>query len=268
MAKPTDAVGSETLQELAHRLEGLDVDELRRLTQSFLVFGVESPQMQLAQRALRRAERPDPRRPRRPFEVSLRVRVDLSQTRPPVWRRLALSSSLTLDELHNVLQAAFGFTDSHLHRFAVGPSVYDDTSALYLCRWDLEDGETDGIDEREVRVDELLVDPGDRLLYLYDYGDGWELSLTLENVLDRADDEPPARCIAGRRSGPPEDCGGPWGFEELVESGEWDLEFDLEAIDDDVRHALDGGRAVPPLVLELVSTLPPGEKAEELYDLV
>lgn len=264
MPKPTHAVRSE-MQQVEQRLQGLDVDELRELTQSLLTFGAESPQTQLAQRALRQAERPDPRRPRRDIGVTLRVRGDLSSTRPPVSRRLDLSSSLTLDQVHAVLQAAFGFTDSHLHRFAVGPSLYDDDSALYLCRWDVEDGETNRIDEREVRIDELLVDPGDRLLYVYDFGDDWTVSIKLEKVIARGQDEPPARCLAGRRAGPPEDCGGPWGFEELVESGEWDLEFDLEATDDDVRHAVDGADSVPPLVMEVLSTLPPGETADELY---
>jgi hypothetical protein len=51
---------------------------------------------------------------------------------PPVWRHLDLSSALMLDDVHRILQAAFGFTDSHLHRFAVGPSMYDDASALHL----------------------------------------------------------------------------------------------------------------------------------------
>jgi hypothetical protein len=73
------------------------------------------------------AERPPPpsrRRPRRADAVTYRVRVDLSGTRPPVWRRLELSSSLFLDEVHDVIQAAFGWTDSHLHRFGSGPAYY------------------------------------------------------------------------------------------------------------------------------------------------
>ena len=105
-----------------------------------------------------------------------------------------------------MLQAAFGFTDSHLHRFAVGPSVYDDDSALYLCRWDVEDGETDGVDEREVRLDELLAEPGDGLLYTYDFGDDWEIALELEKVLERDDGSqgslrrrPAGRAAGGRR---------------------------------------------------------------------
>lgn len=267
MAQPRDAARAQVLREFEQRLAGLDLGELRQLTQSLLLFGAESAQAQLAQGALRRAHRPDPRRPRRDTEVTLRVRADLRDTKPPVWRRLDVSSSLMLDELHTVLQAAFGFTDSHLHRFAVGESVFDDASAVYLCPYDVEDGDTDGVDERDVGVDELLVTPGDRLLYVYDYGDGWRLTLKLEKVLDRGEGEPPARCVAGRRSGPPEDCGGPWGFEELVASGEWDLEFDLASTDDDVQHALVRGRGLPPLVAELVAAVPPGEVADQVYVL-
>ncbi|MGO8853730.1 IS1096 element passenger TnpR family protein [Mycobacterium sp.] len=49
--------------------------------------------------------------------MTLRVRVDLAGTKPPVWRRLELASELFLDEVHEIIQAAFGWTDSHLHRF-------------------------------------------------------------------------------------------------------------------------------------------------------
>ncbi len=228
----------------------------------------DAARRQLLERAFQPAERPDPRRPRREVAATLRVRAELKHTKPPVWRRLDLDSSLMLDELHAVLQAAFGFTDSHLHRFAVGPSVYDDDSALYLCRWDVEDGETDGVDEREVRLDELLAEPGDGLLYTYDFGDDWEIALELEKVLERDDTARRARCVDGRRGGPPEDCGGHWGFEELVAAGEWNVEFDLEATDGDVQHALEPGHGMPPLLAELYDLLPYTSADDELPDLV
>lgn len=109
------------------------------------------------------------RRPRRQQEVTLRVRVDLVGARPPIWRRLELSSSLYLDELHDVLQEAFDWDDTHLHRFAVG-STFDPGVEAYLCPFDEEEGEP-GVPTHEVRLDELLVEPGDRLDYVYDFGD-------------------------------------------------------------------------------------------------
>ena len=67
---------------------------------------------------------PSRRRPRRADVVSYRVRVDLNGTKPPLWRRLELASDLFLDQVHEVMQAAFGWTDSHLHQFGSGPGHY------------------------------------------------------------------------------------------------------------------------------------------------
>jgi Plasmid pRiA4b ORF-3-like protein len=61
--------------------------------------------------------RPSRRRPRRSDEVTYRVRIDLKDARPPIWRRLDVSSHLRLDEVHEIIQTAFEWTDSHLHRF-------------------------------------------------------------------------------------------------------------------------------------------------------
>lgn len=172
------------------------------------------------------------RRDRRPDAVTLRVRVDLQDVKPPIWRRLELSSHLTLDELHQVIQTSFGWTDTHLHRFACGPSVWDRSSEIYLCPFDVEEGEDEhGVPEEDVRLDEVLVEVGDRLLYAYDYGDGWEHVVRLESVLEPAADAPRARCTGGRRAAPPEDCGGFPGYEELQEAGEIEDEaLDLEQV--------------------------------------
>lgn len=67
---------------------------------------------------------PSRRRPRRSEVVTYRVRIDLSRTRPPLWRRLELASDLFLDQVHEVIQVAFGWTGSHLHQFGSGPGHY------------------------------------------------------------------------------------------------------------------------------------------------
>jgi hypothetical protein len=164
------------------------------------------------------AERPPPpsrRRPRRAAAVTYRVRVDLTGTRPPVWRRLELSSGLLLDEVHDVIQAAFGWTDSHLHRFGSGPSYYSKETEYYLCPFEVEEGEP-GIPEEQVRLDEVLREPGETLFYGYDFGDDWQHVIRLEAVLPRSEPAPLAVCTAGRRPGPPEDCGGVEGYELIV----------------------------------------------------
>lgn len=168
-----------------------------------------------------------------PTEVcGFRVRLDLRDTKPPVWRRLKLAGDLTLPQLHEVIQAAMGWTDSHLHRFRTDS---DYRSPYFVTNFDLDEGE-DGVLEDDVRLDQLVAAEGDRLFYEYDFGDGWDHMLTVEQVLD----EPPARvrCTGGRMACPPEDCGGPGGYQELAAwvRGGYDESL-LPSTFDDAAHA-------------------------------
>src|SRR3954447_11113761 len=170
-----------------------------------------------------------------PSEVrGFRVRLDLHGAKPPVWRRLELPGDLTLPRVHDVIQAAMGWTDSHLLRFRTGQ---DHRSPYFVTHFDLEEGE-DGTLEDDVRLDQLVAEKGDELWYEYDFGDGWDHKLVVEAVLD----EPPpvARCTGGRMACPPEDCGGLGGYEELaawVRSG-YD-EAQLPQGFEDAEHAHD-----------------------------
>jgi hypothetical protein len=149
--------------------------------------------------------RPVPERTR-----GFRIRLDLHGAKPPIWRRLELPGDLTLPRVHVAIQAAMGWTDSHLHRFRMGN---DHRSPYFATEFDLDDGD-DGMPEHDVRLDQVIAEKGDELWYEYDFGDGWDHKLVVEAVLD----DPPAtvRCTAGRMACPPEDCGGIWGYEEIA----------------------------------------------------
>jgi Plasmid pRiA4b ORF-3-like protein len=168
-----------------------------------------------------RAAPPSRRRPRRPDVVAYRVRVDLKGAKPPLWRRLELSSDLLLDEMHQVIQEAFGWTDSHLHQFGSGPDLYSPETELYLCPFQVDEGET-GIPEEQVRLDEVLAEKGDKLYYCYDFGDDCQHVIKLEAVTAREtggagpDPAPRAVCTDGRRDGPAEDCGGVYAHELIT----------------------------------------------------
>ena len=152
--------------------------------------------------------------PPRDVPACYRVRVDLDGARPPIWRRLEVSSDLTLAELHEVLQTAMGWTDSHLHHFTGGP-LRDHTVLPFLTDFDEEEGD-EGTHERDVRLDQVLDDVGGRLSYEYDFGDGWDHTIRLERVDPFDESAPRARVIAGRRACPPEDCGGIGGYSEVL----------------------------------------------------
>jgi len=127
-------------------------------------------------------------------------------------RRVELASDLFLDEVHDAIQAAVGWTDSHLHEFASGPEFRGPETERYLCPFEREDAGP-GVPEEDVRLDEVLTDPGDKLFYLYDFGDGWEHVIELEATAPRDDTAPRAVCLDAQRDAPPEDCGGVGGYQ-------------------------------------------------------
>jgi Plasmid pRiA4b ORF-3-like protein/Domain of unknown function (DUF1841) len=135
------------------------------------------------------------------------VKVSLRGARPPIWRRLRLPAATTLAQLHLVIQAAFGWEDAHLHAFEVDGRRY---SRPDFELWD------EAADEGKARLRDLASRPGARLRYTYDFGDSWEHDLLVEDILP-PDGVKRAVCLAGRRAGPPEDCGGMWGYAELCE---------------------------------------------------
>ncbi len=139
-----------------------------------------------------------------------RVRLDLQGAKPPVWRRLELPGDMTLPRVHDVIQAAMGWTDSHLHRFTTSS---DPRASYFLTQFDLDEGD-EGILEDDVRLDQVVAAKDDRLFYEYDFGDGWHHVLKVEEVLDTP--PPTARCLTGKLACPPEDCGGLGGYEELA----------------------------------------------------
>lgn len=160
--------------------------------------------------------RADLRRPRRTAAVVYRVRVDLDDAQPAIWRLIDLRSDLTLDIVHQVLQVAFDWTDSHLHRFSLGGDPSDAGSQSFLCPFDLEE-EEDGVAAAVTRLDEALTEPGDVLHYVYDYGDNWGLTLRLEEVLPADGGGRSAVVVDGERAAPPEDCGHRLDAESLAE---------------------------------------------------
>ncbi len=194
------------LEQLAAALSGLTMSEIEETLQG--LFTARTPVAGLFELQ----PPPSRRRPRRSEVVTYRVRIDLSRTKPPLWRRVELASDLFLDQVHEVIQVAFGWTDSHLHQFGSGPRHYGPETEHYLCPFQVEEGAT-GIPEEDVRLDEVLADVGDKLFYDYDFGDDWEHTIKLEAVLPRRDRGPVAVCVAGRRDGPAEDCGGVYAYE-------------------------------------------------------
>ncbi len=156
------------------------------------------------------------RHPRREVPATLRLYVQLEGSFPPMWRRVEVASDLGLDDLHDVLQVVFGWQDYHLYRFTTGPE--EDAGAAFACTADLAEGYDDerAVPTWDVRIDELLAEPGERLHYQYDYGDNWWLAIEVEDLVDGQIPPGRAMLLEGAGAGPPEDCGGIHGYRLLV----------------------------------------------------
>ena len=138
------------------------------------------------------------------------LKVTLLNTKPPIWRRILVDGSITLADLHEVIQAAFGWWNCHLHEFEIGRTRYGVSDP----DWDFG---PPTVDERAARLD-AVVAKGSSFHYTYDFGDDWRHKVTVEKVGHVEPGTAIPDCISGRRACPPEDCGGPWGYQELLES--------------------------------------------------
>lgn len=176
-------------------------------------------------------------------QVIYQLKITLEGIRPPVWRRLLVPADIELAGLHTVIQDAFDWWDYHLHQFEYkgeyfalpDPFNYDDEYAT---------------DYRGLQLNDLLLDPKDRLRYEYDFGDSWHHLIVLEKILPVQPGQTYPFCVTGKRSRPPEDVGGVWGYanfleiinnpdhEEYKEILEWaGGAFDPEAFDADEINA-------------------------------
>jgi len=136
------------------------------------------------------------------------IKVTLDGIRPPIWRRLLVPGLLSLKDLHDVLQVAVGWTDSHLHQFVARGTLYGRPDPAGFGRG--------CVNENGVRLDEVLKAEKDAMIYEYDFGDGWHHKVILEKILGGAVDGAAPSCAAGARACPPEDCGGVWGYANLL----------------------------------------------------
>jgi Plasmid pRiA4b ORF-3-like protein len=135
-----------------------------------------------------------------------RLKVTMRGFSPPIWRRFEVPSDITLKRLHTVIQLAFGWDDYHLFVFETPAGQYGSYDP------DLQIRSATG-----KKLSAVADSAGDKIRYEYDFGDRWELDILVEATHPAEPDVAYPRCIAGRRAGPPEDCGGVSGFYRLIE---------------------------------------------------
>lgn len=143
-------------------------------------------------------------------------KITLKGIKPPIWRRIQVPETYTFWDLHVAIQNAMGWEDYHLHEFtftlpvtkikvSIGIPMEDDLEETMLPGW-------------EINISDFFSLQNPNGDYCYDFGDGWQHSITLEKVLPREAGVIYPRCIDGKRACPPEDCGGIGGYAEFLEA--------------------------------------------------
>jgi len=153
------------------------------------------------------------RRPASKSDLLFQFKITLHDIKPVIWRRIQVRDC-TLGDLHDHIQAAFGWWNYHMHQFEIDGERYGPPSPDGL------DFGLEMIDEDGVRLSDLLPKSGKRAkwMYEYDFGDGWRHEIVFEGYpsIDKKTKYP--ICVEGERACPPEDCGGPWGYVEYLEA--------------------------------------------------
>jgi hypothetical protein len=167
------------------------------------------------------------------------IKITLSGSEPAIWRRFLIEPSANLFKLHQAIQNIMGWTNSHMHQYRKGKIFY---------------GKLDEEDENKFKIFQVFDKLKAKLVYEYDMGDGWEHILVLEKILPREDKIKYPICLEGAMACPPEDCGGIYGFYNLLEiiknpdheehedMMEWmgddfdPEEFNLDAINQDLKR--------------------------------
>jgi pRiA4b ORF-3-like protein len=175
------------------------------------------------------------------------VKITLKYVRPPIWRRVQVRGDITLAKLHEIIQIAMGWFDSHLHQFRMGKVYYGTPDIDEFSELNLKD-------DSKAQLGRVLTKLKQKLIYEYDFGDGWEHEILLEKILPPEPGVRYPRCIGGARACPPEDCGGTGGYANFLTAigdpnheehdeyldwigGEFDPEeFELDEVDAALKH--------------------------------
>jgi Plasmid pRiA4b ORF-3-like protein len=133
------------------------------------------------------------------------LKIELAWIEPTIWRRFIVPEDITLDRLHDVIQIVMSWMESHLHEFNIGGKRYTENP----------ESPEDNLEESPVRLNDVITKAGMEFSYVYDFGDDWMHKITVEKIMKTQPKNVNQIiwCIEGKRNCPPEDVGGPHGYE-------------------------------------------------------
>lgn len=137
------------------------------------------------------------------------IKVTLNDSKLPIWRRFLVPASISLHQLHTILQIVMGWTNSHLHQFIIDDEYYGEPEE--------EEGYSEDLmNEKRYRLNQFVSGKGFKFTYEYDFGDGWDHTVHVEAILPIRKGTQYPICLEGKRACPPEDIGGVEGYDDLL----------------------------------------------------
>ena len=143
-----------------------------------------------------------------PMTNILKLRIKIPDIEPEIWREILIKNDITFKKLHEIIQLSFGWTNSHLYNFDVNGILFSMPDKEF---------ENNDLDAKN-KITEFLIEKGQKALYTYDFGDYWEHEIEIVDVLKKEKGIRYPKCLDGRRNGPPEDCGGIPGYEDVIDA--------------------------------------------------
>lgn len=159
---------------------------------------------------------------KRPFKNVFQFKITLLGTKPPVWRRILVPGSYTFYDLHVAIQDAMGWTDSHLYCFEkrdIKGKPWD-YSVKVDCPYGVDEvfEEENTLYVTETPITQFFKKMGDKMIYIYDFGDNWNHEVLLEKILPKETNVKYPLCLGGKLACPPEDCGSIPGYYDCIKA--------------------------------------------------
>lgn len=142
---------------------------------------------------------------------TIQFKIKLEEINPSIWRRVVVPNHLSFFDLHLIIQVAMGWEDTHLYHF--------DYNGKHILESDKEGNlpKKSDVDCEKLFLNNAGINVGDKMMYVYDYGDSWTHTIEVEAItpIEEGSEAIPV-CVSGENNCPPEDCGGPAGYKEML----------------------------------------------------
>lgn len=151
------------------------------------------------------------------FENVYQLKLSMKGITPQIWRRIQVPENYTFLDLHNAIQAVMDWEDYHLHEFKM---INPKTGEPEIIGMEGNDFEAFGgplVPEQKAKISDYFTLENKDALYTYDFGDNWQVKVRLEKILPKKEGTDYPLCTAGKRAAVPEDIGGIWGYEDMLE---------------------------------------------------